>query len=289
MILLACPECHRQYDVTHLEPGCKVRCVCDHVTTVKAPRQLSIAVQKCKNCGGAVEPGHEACPYCGSELSKLDQSKSTLCPECFTRLEDDARHCKACGVAIAPQALTPIPQGAFCPRCKWDLHIRSLAEVSVVECSKCHGIWVRREQFELICRIAQNRPDIRLTEQLLPISAAEPERVVQYIPCLVCTDLMLRKMFRYKGQASYVIMDYCRNHGVWLDKDELEQIVQFIRKRVDVELPFDVRAALTGRGTAPVATPPRSDWHGDLGGFGGILLTGALGDLLGAFLGDLLD
>jgi len=292
MILLACPECHRQYDVTHLDPGSKVRCVCDHLVVVKVPRQLSAAAQKCKNCGGSVEPGHAACPYCGSELSRLDLAKNTLCPGCFTRLEDDAQHCKACGIAIEPQALTPIPHGAFCPRCKWDLRIRSLADTSVIECSRCDGIWVRREHFEVICRSAQNRPDIKLADKLLPVSAAEPERRVQYIPCLVCEELMLRKMFRYKSQASYVIFDYCRIHGVWLDKDELERIVQFIRKRVDVELPFDVGEALSGRQKAPAAAmimPRASDWTGGLGGWGSLLLLGALGDILGAFLGELLD
>jgi len=292
MILLACSECHRQYDVTHLDPGSKVRCVCDHVVKVKLPRQLSVAIQKCKNCGGAVEPGHADCPYCGSELSKLDLAKNTLCPECFTRLEDDAQHCKSCGIAIQPQALTPIPHGAFCPRCKGDLQIRSLADTSVIECSNCSGIWVRREHFEVICRSAQNRPDIKLTEKLQPVSAAEPERRVQYIPCLTCTELMLRKMFRYKGQASYVIIDYCRLHGVWLDNEELERIVQFIRKRVDVELPFDVREALSGRQEAPAASmlmPSGSDWTSEMGGWGSLLVLGALGDILGASLGELFD
>ena len=102
----------------------------------------------------------------------------------------------------------------------------------------------------------------------------------------------IREMFRYKGQASYVILDYCRTHGVWLDRDELERIVQFIRKRVDVDLPFDVRAALTGKQGAPSGSmimPSASNWTPELGGWGSILLLGALGDVLGAFLGELLD
>jgi len=292
MILLACSECHRQYDVTHLEPGSPVRCMCDHVIHVKVPRALTVAVQKCKNCGGAVAPGHAACPYCGSELSKLDLSKSTLCPECFTRLEDDAQHCKSCGVAIEPQALTPIPDGTYCPRCKWDLRLRSLIESTVIECSKCDGIWVRREHFEIICRTAQNRPDIKLHEKLMPVSAAEPERRVHYIPCLTCSDLMLRKMFRYKGQPSYVIIDYCREHGVWLDREELERIVDFIKKRVDVDLPFDAGGALTGRKGVPepsLLMPREGDWTAELGGWGSFLVLGALGDILGAALGEIFD
>lgn len=292
MILQACPECHRQYDVTHLEPGSKVRCACDHVLSVSVPRQLSVSFQKCKNCGGAIEPGHQACTYCGAELSPLDLAKSTLCPQCFTRLEDDAKHCKSCGVTIEPQALIPIPEGAYCPRCKWDLRIRSLARTSVVECTKCEGIWVRPETFETICNTAQNRPEISLTEKLVPVSAASPERRVAYIPCLICGELMLRKMFRYKEQPSYTIIDYCREHGVWLDRDELEQIVAFIRQRADVELPYDVKQALAGRkstGPEPLIVGSIDPWTDRHGGLGGLFVLGALGGLLGAVLGDIFD
>ena len=290
MILQECSDCDRQYDVTHLAPGKRVRCVCDHVLTVRVPNALTVGVHKCENCGGAVEPGHEACPYCGAALSPLDLARSTLCPRCFTRLEDDARHCKSCGVAIEPQALTPLPEGKGCSRCRGELRVRSLAETSVIECGECGGMWVRTEVFATICKRAQNRPDVGLHGAPdLPIKASEPERKVVYIPCLVCGELMLRKVFRYKGRPSHVVVDYCKDHGVWFDKQELERIVDFVRSRANVEQPFRVEDALSGRltGRRPLMADTSDTILGS--GLGTWLLLDGLGDLLGTIVTELFD
>ena len=42
MILVACSDCHRQYDVSHLEPGAHVRCACERLITVPSPRELAV-------------------------------------------------------------------------------------------------------------------------------------------------------------------------------------------------------------------------------------------------------
>jgi len=52
---------------------------------------------------------------------------------------------------------------------------------------------------------------------------------VKYIPCLACGQLMVRRQFRRGTRMSGVIVDSCRDHGVWLDHDELERIVAFLQ------------------------------------------------------------
>jgi Zn-finger nucleic acid-binding protein len=294
MILQACTSCDRQYDVTHLALESRVRCVCNVVLTVRRPKELTVRARKCSNCGGRVEPGEEACGYCASELLVPDLS-STLCPRCFKRIEVDARHCAACGVAIAPQGLTPIPDGTVCPRCQGGLRIRSLGEASVIECTACEGLWVERDDFARICQRAQERPEINLAGAApkLPVKAYEPERKVRYIPCPTCGELMMRKMFRYRQMPSRVVIDYCREHGVWLDKDELERIVSFVRQRVDVDQPFDVGDALgTSRRAGPRPSPTTGTFDvgdGFVGDLGTILVLDALGDVLGSVLGSIFD
>ena len=290
MILLACKECDRQYDVTHLDPGCRVRCACDHVLTVRVPKPFSVAVHKCGNCGGAVSRTDESCPYCGAGLPEHELARSTLCPLCFTRLEDDARHCKSCGVEIAPQALTAVPEDARCVRCKGELRVRSLDKASVVECVDCEGMWVQTETFAAICERAQNRPEFLLEAPLERISDAEPERKVVYVPCLACGEMMLRKMFRYKGLPSRVVVDYCKEHGVWLDPAELERIVSFVRAKANENQSFDVNDSLGRRAgpSAPIAAP--SDWLGSTEAVvGSFILADVLGGVVGAVLGDLFD
>jgi Zn-finger nucleic acid-binding protein len=48
---------------------------------------------------------------------------------------------------------------------------------------------------------------------------------VRYIPCPTCTKLMNRTNF---AQASGVILDVCKQHGVWLDRGELQRVMGFV-------------------------------------------------------------
>jgi Zn-finger nucleic acid-binding protein len=52
------------------------------------------------------------------------------------------------------------------------------------------------------------------------------EEQIRYLPCPVCGDLMNRVNFAH---CSNVIVDVCRTHGTWFDRDELRRIIEFIR------------------------------------------------------------
>jgi len=294
MILQACHSCERQYDVSHLQPGSRVRCVCEVLITVSSPKDLRVRAKRCTNCGGRVEEGEASCGYCGSKLNEPDLT-STLCPSCFHRVEDDANHCKACGVEIAPQALTALPDDRACPRCKAELAVRSLGEASVIECTQCQSLWVKRVDFERICKRAQETADIALEQDpsTLPIRSAEPERKVFYIACPTCGQQMLRKMFRYKDLPSRVVIDYCREHGVWFDRGELESIVSFVRSKANLDLPYSMDDSLGRKGrrsrgpsTIPIEHTSGVDGWDVLGTF---LVADALGDVVGGILGGLFD
>jgi hypothetical protein len=40
---------------------------------------------------------------------------------------------------------------------------------------------------------------------------------------------MTRRQFRHGSRTSGVVLDYCREHGVWFDGAELESVVSFLR------------------------------------------------------------
>ena len=230
MILIACPDCDRQYDVTHVDPGDRVRCQCDRILSVGTPGSLRVQALHCSHCGGAVQAEDPSCAWCGAKLSEADRRASTLCPKCFKRIEEDSKHCKGCGVAIAPQALTPVPADQDCPRCAGELQIRALGTADVIECSGCGGLWLTSHVFEAVCRDTERRLDTFLLAppEGDPAQAPEPPGRV-YIACMGCGQLMLRRNFRIAGRSSGVIVDYCRGHGVWLDHQELERVAEFIR------------------------------------------------------------
>jgi Zn-finger nucleic acid-binding protein len=233
MILIACPACARQYDVTHVVPRSTVRCACDRTFEVAWRSPLAIPHAKCGNCGGAVrarEPGDgdaERCEYCGAALPA--EGRGMLCPGCWARIEEDSRHCRACGIEIRPQALPPIPAGRRCPRCAGELRIHVLERDELIECAGCTGVWVPEATFARLEADARTRTssgephgDVAATRMV--------EAKVRYIPCLACGELMLRKQFVRAGRASGVIVDQCKDHGLWLDPSELERVLAFVRQ-----------------------------------------------------------
>ena len=49
---------------------------------------------------------------------------------------------------------------------------------------------------------------------------------VRYVPCPECNELMNRVNF---ARCSGVVVDVCKGHGTWFDRNELQQIIDFIR------------------------------------------------------------
>ena len=174
-------------------------------------------------------PTDTACPYCEAALAESDRRVSMLCPVCLARIEAHSKHCRACGVPIAPQSLVPIPDGRTCPRCEGALGIRDLGRTSVIDCTQCGGLWLRAADFEELCRRAGR--DENVLPSTAPATGEGVRRMedVKYIPCLTCGQLMNRRQFRHRGSPSRVVIDLCRNHGVWLDHEELQEIVAFVR------------------------------------------------------------
>lgn len=229
MILVACPSCDRQYDVTDVPRGRRIRCACDEVLVVEpSEKSLEVHAFHCGHCGGQVTADDGFCPWCSAKLSATDRRRGTVCPKCFARLDDDAKHCSSCGVAIQPQALTPLPAERGCPRCGCELRLRSLDVTDVVECSVCMGLWLTTRTFESICREAHRDQAFRIANEA-PRGGLRVEDKVTYIPCLTCDQMMHRRQFRHGKRSSGVVVDYCKGHGVWLDHTELERIVEFLQ------------------------------------------------------------
>ena len=164
----------------------------------------------------------------------------SVCPSCYARLSSSAKFCMECGVEIAPQALVPVPEGASCPRCEGDLRSRDLGQTSVVECTACAGIWCPPDTFRRIIRDA----DRGASAFRKPVDLPKVNHPFRYLRCLSCKDMMIPRNF---GKTSAIMIDVCRDHGVWLDHTELERIVAFIAE--------EGRPSDDGLGRKPVMEP----------------------------------
>jgi Zn-finger nucleic acid-binding protein len=138
-----------------------------------------------------------------------------------------SKHCPHCGAAAA-QATAAELSVLKCPRCKIDMSSITLGSVGMRECEQCVGLWVDVAAFENIC--ADREQQAAVLGAALPAPARETPSEelssIRYVPCPQCGQLMNRINF---ARCSGVVVDICKGHGTWFDRDELSRIVQFIR------------------------------------------------------------
>lgn len=101
----------------------------------------------------------------------------------------------------------------------------TIGSISLLECGGCEGIWVDVETLQQICAEKEKQAAV-LGMPANPDEPAALEQHIRYVPCPVCHELMNRVNFAH---CSRVIVDVCKAHGAWFDKDELRRTVEFIR------------------------------------------------------------
>jgi len=226
MRVIACPECHRQYDVTAYPEGKRLRCRCGALFAVEIPEPHAPDLLRCESCGGPLDEDADACGFCSIPIPRSARRMTAVCPACFARMSEDASYCPDCGLKIAPQALAPVPEDVRCPRCAGELVGRELDDKSLVECVACGGMWVTPEVFRRLTAAARAEGRRAPAGDPPDAAATRMRHPFRYLPCLVCGDMMVPR--NHAGRSGIAI-DVCRDHGVWLDADELAAILAWLR------------------------------------------------------------
>ena len=138
-----------------------------------------------------------------------------------------SKHCPHCGAAAA-QATAAELSVLKCPQCKTKMSSITLGTVALRECEQCVGLWVEVAAFEKICADREEQSAVLGAASPAPTHQAPSAGIeeIHYAPCPQCGQLMNRINF---ARCSGVIVDICKGHGTWFDRDELSGIVQFIR------------------------------------------------------------
>lgn len=173
----------------------------------------------CPNCGAAAAPDSVRCAYCHSSLATL------VCASCFGAIFIGMKHCPWCGADA--QAGKPAQSSiGKCPRCDLDLLLLAAGNKQLFECPGCGGLWVDKDTLQQICTEREKQQAVMGLDFASHPTTATPGRNERtYVPCPVCRKLMNRKNF---ADCSGIIVDWCRDHGTWFDRDELKNVVQFI-------------------------------------------------------------
>jgi Zn-finger nucleic acid-binding protein len=160
------------------------------------------------------------CTNCGAPL----QPKSNLCTYCDTLNDTDLR-------AIRRNATRKGEADRDCPRCAermTSIDMRLSGGLLVERCKNCLGIFFDPGELEQVLDDSVSHVYEIDVERMNTIVAEEvnTDMPVKYLPCPACGALMHRKSY---GRRAGVIVDRCREHGIWLDGGELGTLFKWAK------------------------------------------------------------
>jgi Zn-finger nucleic acid-binding protein len=214
---------------------------------------------RCPGCGAPADSDAARCDYCGAALATV------TCASCFAPMFAGARFCAHCG-AEAVRERVDEAKPLKCPRCREDTQALRLGGTVARECAQCGGLWL---DLDALDRLTREHDELVAATSILAARIAvapTPTDVVRYVPCPVCGKLMNRTNFAH---ASGVILDVCKGHGVWLDRGELQRVMDFVesgglavaRDRERVKLAEEQRRLEMMKATAAVGAPPQAGFE----------------------------
>jgi Zn-finger nucleic acid-binding protein len=119
----------------------------------------------------------------------------------------------------------------ICPRCDNPLQTIDLkleGKFLIERCTDCLGLFFDPGELETLLDKSVSKVFHIDREQLETINKLRRHQdyPVTYIKCPVCRKLMNRINF---GTQSGVIVDKCKNHGIWLDGGEMRHLMEWMK------------------------------------------------------------
>ena len=115
------------------------------------------------------------------------------------------------------------PVAAVCPRCNGRLAEQTLHDTALLDCVQCGGLFVPKPAID-----ALGEPTSRELRMAFPRRARRPEPIeIAYLRCPLCAGRMNRANF---AKVSGVIVDVCKNDGVWFDQGEVDAVLDFVER-----------------------------------------------------------
>lgn len=189
----------------------------------------------------------------------------SLCQHCSAPLPANTNKCIYCGVRNdvdlhARRSYDIVQQQSerLCPHCEKplqtiDLHLDGAFLIE--RCEDCFGLFFDPGQVETLLESSVSHVFEINLEHLDNINKDrfQGNKPVKYVKCPVCHILMNRNAYGYR---SGVIIDRCRNHGVWLDSGEITHLMEW--KKAGGQLLQSKHAATEKRKTKSSGRPMSS-------------------------------
>lgn len=161
----------------------------------------------CSTCGAPLPPNTLTCPFCKS-LNDIDLKGIELTGD---RTPHPDRRCPRCDVTMV------------------SLQLSGGERIFIERCENCLGIFFDPSELEVLLNESVShvhRIDLDRLKLLAESQDLGHDNIVKYVKCPLCDELMNR---RHYGPRSAVIVDTCKNHGVWLDGGELRKLLNWTK------------------------------------------------------------
>ena len=126
-----------------------------------------------------------------------------------------------------------------CPVCKHAMITLELRDVEIDHCVACGGIWLDEGELELLLDDEQ-RAKALLKSFEVDAKCAEAAR-----PCPICRRKM-QKVLVGRDEPALLIDRCARNHGLWFDAGELDEIISRAKLDKDNKIP-EILADMFGK------------------------------------------
>ena len=160
----------------------------------------------CSNCSAPLPLNSIQCEFCGSRndidlkgvhyYTTHESESDRICPRCNIRLET--------------------------------IDLKMEGRFLIERCEQCLGLFFDPGELEAVLNATVTNVFTINRGELDSINAAmrSNDYGVTYIKCPVCSKIMNRVNF---GAKSGVIVDRCKDHGVWLDGGELRHLFEWMK------------------------------------------------------------
>lgn len=159
---------------------------------------------KCISCAAPLPANTNKCLYCGTYN---DVDLNNRHPYAFIRKQPDH----------------------LCPHCEKPLQTIDLninGTFLIERCEYCFGLFFDPGEINFLLESTVSNALNTDRQHLDSINKDryQANKKVRYIKCPICRTLMNRRVFAYR---SGVVVDHCKNHGIWLDSGEMTHLMEW--------------------------------------------------------------
>lgn len=159
------------------------------------------------------------------------------CTNCSAPLPQDSIRCEYCGSrndtdfkGVHYFTTHELESERTCPRCSIRLSTIDLGidgRFLIERCDECLGLFFDPNELETLLQATVANVFTIDRRRLNSINTTKSSDYgVSYLKCPVCSKIMNRVNF---GIKSGVIVDRCKEHGVWLDGGELRHLFEWMK------------------------------------------------------------